>query len=92
MYKRVAAALHIFTCCLLVAQIELVKSSGHIIGHFKSGIVANQNEHLEESRVMYGFSYLMAWCSWMISLLAGTAFLAGSKKRNFSHDCEQSLR
>ena len=97
-YKRLSAALHILTCCLLVAQIELVKSAGHINRHFKNSSTAESNgatwqDEQEEFHVMYGFSYLMAWCSWMISLLAGIAFLAGSKRRNLmSYDCEQSLR
>jgi hypothetical protein len=91
-YKRVSAALHIFTCCLLVVLIELVKSVGHLDRH-EMHVERNLHPSLENSNVMYGYSYMLAWCSWMISLISGIAFLVGSRKRKLMpHDYEQNLK
>ncbi len=41
----------------------------------------------------YGYSYLMAWITFIISILAALAFFAWSKKRKHSsHDLEIQLK
>ncbi len=96
-----SAGLHVLACCMIVTLIELVKSAGHLNRHeldeHDSVSIASAEAAMqamqERFHVLYGFSYMLAWCSWMISFISGIAFLAGSrKKKMLSFDDDHILK
>ena len=92
MYKRVAGGLHLLTAAMLIVLIEMVESEGHREQHH------DEFENLrlkgtDNVQHYYGYSYLMAWITFIISILASLAFFAWSKKRKHScHDLETQLK
>ena len=92
-FKRVAGGLHFLTAAMLIVLIEMVETEGHRSQHHdkfdgKDLLKADINvQHY------YGYSYLMAWITFIISILASVAFFAWSKKRKHSsHDLETQLK
>ena len=103
-FKRVAGGLHLLTAGMLIVLIEMVESDGHVSQHhdeFESHRLntAEAAEAAAEAagdgnvQHYYGYSYLMAWITFIISILASLAFFAWSKKRKHSsHDLETQLK
>lgn len=76
-YKRLTGALHVFTWGMILT------------------IVMNPRDpnELKDQKDYYGYSYLLAWISFIISLLASIAFFTWSKKRkHLAHDLEIQLK
>ena len=69
-YRRLAAVLHLLTAISLLAVIQLVDSDTHQVLH-----------GAEASTLLYGYSYLLAWISFLVSLSAAVTFLMASRKR-----------
>jgi len=69
-FRRLAAVLHLLTAVSTIAVIQLVDTSQelHAAG--------------EGDTLLYGYSYLLAWTSFLISLAAALTFLVASRKRN----------
>lgn len=105
-FKRVAGGLHLLTAGMLIVLIEMVESDGHVSQHhdeFESHRLKTAEAADEAAAVSaagggnvqhyYGYSYLMAWITFIISILASLAFFAWSKKRKHSsHDLETQLK
>jgi len=92
MFKRVAGGLHLLTAIMMIVLIEMVKSEGHPWQHHEE-FESLRLEVAEDVRHYYGYSYLMAWITFIISILASLAFFAWSKKRKHScHDLETQLK
>ena len=104
-YKRVASGLHLLTAVTLIGFIKgLVESDGHVSQHhdvFESHRLKTAEAAAEAAAAggggnvqhYYGYSYLMAWITFIISILASLAFFAWSKKRKHSsHDLETQLK
>ena len=81
-YRRLAAVLHLLTAVTVLAVIKLVE-----------GGVEELVELEEGDTLLYGYSYLLAWATFLASLAASLVFLAASRKRklldsdnvNFTH-------
>ena len=108
-YKRVASGLHLLTACTLLGFIKgMVESDGRVFQHhdeFENHPLKTAEAAAEAAAAVstaagggnvqhyYGYSYLMAWITFIISILASLAFLAWSKKRKHSsHDLETQLK
>jgi len=103
-FKRVASGLHCLTWLTLIGFIKgMVESDGHVSQHhdeFESHRLKTAEAAAEAAAAgggnvqhYYGYSYLMAWITFIISILASLAFLAWSKKRKHSsHDLETQLK
>ena len=107
-FKRVAGGLHLLTAGMLIVLIEMVESDGHVSQHhdeFESHRLKTAEAVAEATanasaatgggnvQYYYGYSYLMAWITFIISILASLAFFAWSKKRKHSsHDLETQLK
>ena len=84
-FRRLAAVLHLLTAVCILAVIQLVDGG--------SRMVMIMDEEDTKDRLLYGYSYLLAWCSFLISLAASGVFLLASRKRklldsdnvNFTH-------
>ena len=93
MFKRVAGGLHALTAIMIIVLIEgLVKSEGHRQQHHEE-FESLRLEVADNFQHYYGYSYLMAWITFIISILAFVAFFFLSKKRKHScHDLETQLK
>ena len=69
-YRRLAAVLHLLVAASLLAVIQLVDSDAHHALHAA-----------DEDDLLYGYSYLLAWCSFLVSISAAITFLMASRKR-----------
>ena len=80
-YRRLAAVLHLFVAASLLAVIQLVESKSH------------HQLHREGSKnLLYGYSYLLAWCSFLVSILAAVTFLLSSRKRKLLNNDNVDFR
>ena len=93
---------------MLIVLIEMVESDGHVSQHhdeFESHRLKTAEAAAEAAAAVsagggggnvqhyYGYSYLMAWITFIISILASLAFFVWSKKRKHSsHDLETQLK
>ena len=83
-YRRTAAVLHLLTAVSVLAIIQLVDGGARTIM-----IVQEDRGDV----LLYGYSYLLAWCSFLSSISAALIFLLASRKRklldsdnvNFTH-------
>ena len=107
-FKRVAGGLHVMTAGMLLGLILSASSDGHVSQHhdeFESHRLKTAEAAAEAAAAVsagagggnvqhyYGYSYLMAWITFIISILAALAFFAWSKKRKHSsHDLETQLK
>jgi len=81
-YRRLAAVLHLLTAVCVLAVIQLVDGGARLIMTVD-----------DDSVVMHGYSYLLAWCCFLVSLTASLIFILASRKRklldsdnvNFTH-------
>ena len=56
-------------------------------------VMSPRNDVKKDQKDYYGYSYLLAWISFIISLLASMAFFTSSKKRkHLAHDLEIQLK
>jgi len=56
-------------------------------------VMSPRNDLKKDQKDYYGYSYLLAWISFIISLLASVAFFTWSKKRkHLAHDLEIQLK
>ena len=69
-YRRLAAVLHLLVAASLLAVIQLVDSETHHMLH-----------DADSAHLLYGYSYLLAWCSFLVSISAAITFLLASRKR-----------
>ena len=69
-YRRLAAVLHLLVAASLLAVIQLVDSETHHMLH-----------DADSANLLYGYSYLLAWCSFLVSISAAITFLLASRKR-----------
>ena len=100
-FKRVASGLHLLTAGMLIVLIETPPRSQHH-DEFESHRLKTAEAAAEAAAAAggggnvqhyYGYSYLMAWITFIISILAALAFFAWSKKRKHSsHDLETQLK
>ena len=105
-FKRVASALHLLTASMLIGM--LIDTPPRVFQHleeFESHRLKTAEAAAEAAAAVsagagggnvqhyYGYSYLMAWITFIISILAFLAFFALSKKRKHSsHDLETQLK
>ena len=105
-FKRVASALHLLTASMLLGM--LIDQPPRVFQHldeFESHRLKTAEAAAEAAAAVsagagggnvqhyYGYSYLMAWITFIISILAFLAFFALSKKRKHSsHDLETQLK
>ncbi|CAG0880812.1 unnamed protein product [Darwinula stevensoni] len=75
MYKRLAGSLHCLAACSLLVVLEVVKHS--MIYEEKNF----PNVHPPGCYSYYGYSYLLAWVTFIFYLLAGLTFFYCSRKR-----------
>ena len=81
-----AGGLHLLTAIMLIVLIEMVKSEGHL-NQYHETFENKKYQHY------YGLSYLMAWITFIISVLASVAFFVWSKKRkHLAYDLETQLK
>ena len=81
-YRRLASVLHLLTAVTVLAVIQLV-----------DGAVGELLEVEEGDTLLYGYSYLLAWASFLASCAGCLVFLMASRKRklldndniNFTH-------
>ena len=81
-YRRLAAVLHLLTAVTVLAVIQLVEGGVEELVKMEEG-----------DTLLYGYSYLLAWATFLASLAASLVFLAASRKRklldsdnvNFTH-------
>ena len=103
-FKRVASGLHLLTAGMLIVLIETPPRSQHH-DEFESHRLKTAEAAAEAAAAVsagagggnvqhyYGYSYLMAWITFIISILAALAFFSWSKKRKHSsHDLETQLK
>ena len=89
-YKRVTGGLHLLTASMLLVIIELVESQDHIDTFHSSFEGIEMPSHTLKH--YYGYSYLLAWISFIISVLAAVSFFTWSKKRkHLNHDMDTQL-
>ena len=89
-YKRVTGGLHFLTASMLFVIIELVESQDHIDTFHSSFEGIEIPSHTLKH--YYGYSYLLAWISFIISILAAVSFFTWSKKRkHLNHDMDTQL-
>lgn len=80
-FKRLSGGLHLFTAVMFLVWIL-----NYIPKPVKSNSPAQEKDY-------YGYSYLLAWISFIISLIASVAFFAWSTKRkHLAHDQEIHLK
>lgn len=83
-YRRLAAVLHLLTAICVLAVIQLVDGGSRLI-------MAVQDSRGDV--LLHGYSYLLAWCCFLVSITASFLFLLASRKRkllnsdnvNFTH-------
>jgi len=81
-YRRVSAFLHLLTAITTLTVIQLVDGGASTIMSVAKG-----------DSLLYGYSFLLAWVTFLFSLAASITFLAASRKRklldndnvNFTH-------
>ena len=81
-YRRLAAVLHLLTAVCVLIVIQLVEGGASLVMKQSDG-----------DSLLYGYSYLLAWCCFLISLSASGVFMLASRKRklldsdnvNFTH-------
>lgn len=81
-YRRVSAFLHLLTAITTLTVIQLVDGGASAIMSVAQG-----------DSLLYGYSFLLAWVTFLFSLAASITFLAASRKRklldndnvNFTH-------
>ena len=79
---QAAAVLHLLTAVTVLAVIQLVEGGAEELVKLEEG-----------DSLLYGYSYLLAWSTFLASLAASIVFLAASRKRklldsdnvNFTH-------
>ena len=87
-YKRVAGGLHLFSAISILALNQIVESEGHL----SAAKLQEEAGSSSSSRLFYGYSHLMAWIAFVISILVSLAFFTWSKKRkHLVHDLETQL-
>ena len=69
-FRRLAAVLHLLVAASLLAVIQLVDSETHHMLH-----------DADSANLLYGYSYLLAWCSFLVRISAAITFLLASRKR-----------
>ena len=80
--------LHFMTSITLLILMELVKSGDHLRLHN-----IDEVDLAEMTRIMYGYSYLLAVVVLLVFLMAAVTFLVGSRKRKkMPFDHEQCLK
>jgi len=83
-YRRLAAVLHLLTAVCVLAVIQLVDGGSRLL-------MAVQDSRGDV--LLHGYSYLLAWCCFLVSITASFLFLLASRKRkllnsdnvNFTH-------
>ena len=81
-YRRLAAVLHLLTAVTVLAVIQLVEGGAEELVKLEEG-----------ASLLYGYSCLLAWSTFLASMAASIVFLAASRKRklldsdnvNFTH-------
>ena len=77
------------TSVTLLILMELVRSEEHLGVHAVAGVKVWR---VEGVKVMYGYSFLLAWVVLIAYFVAAIAFFAGSRKRKkLPYDFEQCL-
>ena len=107
-YRRVAGCLHLLTASMLLVIIKFVESEYHICTYHEEYYLDGKCEASSQSEidlglwegpklkdgvlVYKGYSYLLAWITFIISILASISFFTWSKKRkHLSHDMDTQL-
>lgn len=107
-YRRVTSGLHFLTAAMQLVIIKFVESAFHICTYHEEYYfdgkceASSQSEidlglwegpKLKDGVMVYkGYSYLLAWITFIISILASISFFTWSKKRkHLSHDMDTQL-